>query len=364
MKKNEIKIPGKSYPVYIGANVFDSLERTLSTNKVSRNLFLVIDKNFHTMHRGDISRFTSNYSGKVFTHEFEANEANKNFSSLNKIYEDLIAKGFNRDTTIVAIGGGITGDIAGFAAATYCRGIQYVQVPTTLLASVDSSVGGKTGINFDETKNIVGSFHQPEFVLIDTEFLKTLPYEEIICGIGEIFKYAFLTDPKFYSTIRGNLSKLLRLDSSLTSKVIETCINFKGDVVAKDEKESGLRKILNLGHTFAHAIEVGQNFKIKHGQSVVLGITCALELSRRTGFLDKNLFSEYLELPLLLKDKIVLNKFDANHMYEIMKRDKKGKDQAIKFVLINEIGSLLVDAEANESDILQSIHTGMNYFIK
>lgn len=364
MKKNEIKIPGKTYPVYIGANVFDSLERTLSTNKVSRNLFLVIDKKFYNFHRGDISRFTSNYSGNVFTHEFEASEQNKSFTSLNKIYEDLITKGFNRDTTLIAIGGGITGDLVGFAAATFCRGVQFVQVPTTLLAAVDSSVGGKTGINCEETKNIIGSFYQPEFVLIDTEFLKTLPIEELLCGTGEIIKYAFLGDLKFYTSIKNNLTKLLRLDTSFISKIIETCVNFKGDVVANDEKESGLRKILNFGHTFAHAIEVEQNYKIKHGQAVVLGIACAIELSKRIGVMEKNLYQEYLALPLLLKDKITLSKYNFNHIYEIMKRDKKGKDQTIRFVLIQDIGNLLVDVEADENDILQSIQSGLDYFIK
>ncbi|MHB8906728.1 MAG: 3-dehydroquinate synthase [Melioribacteraceae bacterium] len=364
MKKIEINIPGKEYPVYIGINIFDSLDKIIRSKKLFRNLFLVIDRNVMSLHREDIKRFTSNFSGKVAVHEFTSSEAEKNFISLSKLVDDLIVKGFGRDTIIIAVGGGITGDIAGFAAATYMRGIKFIQVPTTLLAAVDSSIGGKTGINSGDTKNIVGAIYQPEFVLIDTEFLKTLPEEEIICGVGEIVKYAFLIDPKFFLTCKNYLPKLLKTDSAIVSKIIDTCISFKGDVVAEDEKENGLRKILNLGHTFAHAVEIEQNFRIKHGQAVIIGLVCALDLSKRIGLLDDKLFSEYLKLPLMLKDKILIRKFDAARIYEIMKRDKKGRDHKIKFVLLQDVGHVAVDVEVSESDVTQSIQQGLNYFIQ
>lgn len=363
MKKIEIKIPGKDYPVYIGVNTFDSLDKLIRSKKIFRNLFLVVDRNVMNVHREDVNRFTSNFSGKVFIHEYDASEPAKNFVSLSRIFDDLIVKEFSRDTLVIAIGGGITGDIAGFAAATFMRGVKFIQVATTLLAAVDSSVGGKTGINFNDTKNIIGAIYQPEFVLIDTEFLKTLPEEEIICGIGEVVKYAFLTDQKFFITLKNNLPKLLKLDSAFTSKIIETCISFKGDVVAEDEKEDGLRKILNLGHTFAHAIEIEQNHIIKHGQAVTVGLVCALDLSRRIGLLDEKLFGEYIKLPLLLKDKITLKVFDSARIYEIMKRDKKGRNHKIKFVLLQDVGNVLIDVEVDQDEVMQSIQQGMNYFI-
>lgn len=362
MKKIEIKIPGKEYPVYIGVNTFDSLDKLIRSKKMFRNLFLVIDRNVIASHREDINRFTSNFSGKVFIHEYDANEPAKNFNSLTQIFNDLIVKEYSRDTIIISIGGGITGDIAGFAAATFMRGVKFIQVATTLLAAVDSSIGGKTGINFHETKNIIGAIYQPEFVLIDTEFLKTLPEEEIICGIGEVIKYAFLIDQKYFTTLKNNLPKLLKLDSSFTSKIVESCISFKGDVVAEDEKENGLRKILNLGHTFAHAIEIEQNHAIKHGQAVIVGLVCALDLSRRIGLMDEKLFGEYVKLPLLLKDKIIVKKFNSERIYEIMKRDKKGRDHKIKFVLLHDIGNVAVDVEVDGDEVMQSIHQGMNYF--
>lgn len=363
MKKIEIKIPGKEYPVYIGVNTFDSLDKLIRSKKIFRNVFLVVDRNVMGVHREDVNRFTSNFSGKIFIHEYDASEIDKSFVALSKMFDDLIVKEFSRDTLIIAIGGGITGDIAGFAAATFMRGVKFIQVATTLLAAVDSSVGGKTGINFNETKNVIGAIYQPEFVLIDTEFLKTLPEEEIVCGIGEVIKYSFLIDQKYYTTLKNNMAKLLKLDSSFISKIIEACISFKGDVVANDEKEDGLRKILNLGHTFAHAIEIEQNHKIKHGQAVLVGLVCALDLSRRIGLLDEKLFGEYIKLPLLLKDKIFLKNFNSARIYEIMKRDKKGRDHKIKFVLLQDIGNVLVDVEVEEDEVMQSIQQGMNYFI-
>lgn len=364
MKKVEVNIPGKDYSVLIEQHLFDRLEKIILSKKSNKNLFIVIDKKVLELHRTKIIRFVSNFPGKYFIHEFESDESNKSFTSADKMYNNLISQKFGRDTLMLAIGGGITGDIAGFVASTFARGIQFIQIPTTLLAAVDSSIGGKTGINFSETKNIIGTFYQPEMVLIDTGFLKTLPEEEIICGIGEILKYAFLIDQKFFVTLRNNLSKLIKLDASFTSKIIESCIQFKGDVVVADEKEGSLRKILNLGHTFAHAIEIEQNYKIKHGKAVIVGLVCALDLSRRMEILDKKLFEEYLQLPLLLRNFISIDKFDADHIYEVMQRDKKGLNNNIKFVLINSIGEILVDVEADESEVLQSIQQGIGYFKK
>ena len=364
MKKVEINIPGKEYSVLIEQHLFDRLEKIILSKKSNKNLFIVIDRKVLELHRTKIIRFVSNFPGKYFIHEFVSDESNKSFSSADKMYSDLISQKFGRDTLMLAIGGGITGDIAGFVASTFARGIQFIQIPTTLLAAVDSSVGGKTGINFSETKNIIGTFYQPEMVLIDSGFLKTLPEEEVVCGIGEILKYAFLIDQKFFVALRNNLFKLIKLDSSFTSKIIESCIQFKGDIVLADEKEGSLRKILNLGHTFAHAIEIEQNYRIKHGQAVIIGLVCALDLSRRMEILDKKLFEEYLQLPLLLRNFISIDKFDADHIYEVMKRDKKGFNNNIKFVLVNSIGNILIDVEADESEVLQSIQQGIGYFKK
>ena len=364
MRKIEVKIPAKEYSVMIDTHSFDRLEKIIKSKKLYTNIFLVVDKNVLELHRSKIIRFVSNFPGKYFIHEFDADELNKNISSAEKIFANLISNGFGRDTLLIAIGGGITGDLAGFTASTFARGIQLIQIPTTLVAAVDSSVGGKTGINFGDTKNIVGSFYQPEFVLIDTDFLKTLPEEEIICGLGEIIKYAFLTDQKFFIAVKNNFQKLLKQDSSLILKIIETCVSYKRDIVTRDEKESGLRKVLNLGHTFAHALEVEQEHNIKHGKAVIAGLACALDLSRRTGVLNSKNFDEYVKLPQLFADKIKLEKYDIQNIYESMKRDKKSRNYKMKFILMKSIGNILVDVEAEENEVKNSIQQGLSIFKK
>jgi 3-dehydroquinate synthase len=364
MKKIDVVTTSKSYPVYYGKGLFSKLKFLIDKNRLNRKIFIVVDENVHNYHSTKIDSFISGIDSKVCLYSFNANEINKSSSRLNDIYSALIENGFGRDTLIISIGGGITGDIAGYAASTFSRGVQIIHVPTTLLAMVDSSIGGKTGINFDSTKNIIGTFYQPEFILIDTDFLKTLPEEEFICGLGEIIKYSFLTGGEFLKKIKKGLPKSLKLNTKLLLNSIETCTKFKARIVENDERETkGLRKILNLGHTFAHAIEVERGHTIKHGQAVILGLTCSLYLSRKLGIINENHFKEYLSLLLKAKDRISLNFFYPMKIYEIMKRDKKSFDDKIKFVLIIEAGNILVDVEAPANMVLESINNGMDHFL-
>lgn len=365
MKKIKVRIPGKDYPVYTGRNVFGKLTGLISKHKLHRNLFIIIDENVLGQHSEKIDQFISGINSKTYIYSINATERNKSPDQLSDIYSALIENGFGRDTLIISIGGGITGDIAAYAASTYSRGVKIVHVPTTLLAMVDSSIGGKTGINFKSTKNIIGTFYQPEFVLIDTDFLKTLPEEEILCGFGEVIKYSFLIGHDFLSFISKNQKKILNLDPVKLLKVISVCVAFKSGIVEKDETEKlGLRKILNLGHTFAHAIEVEQNHRIKHGQAVIIGLVCALYLSSRLGILEKKHFKKYLSLLLMHEDKIRIKIFYPMKIYEIMKRDKKSIHDGIRFVLLKEAGNLIIDVEAGMIDVMDSINNGLLHFIK
>lgn len=363
MKKIKVKAPSKEYPVYIGSKIFSSIPDLIREHNLNRNLFVVIDKNVLELHPNCVKAFTEKKFSKVNILVFDSSEKNKSSKSVERIYNALIKNNYGRDSVIVAIGGGITGDIVGFAASTFGRGVQFVQVPTTLLAAVDSSVGGKTGINFGATKNLIGSFYQPDFVLIDTDFIRTLPEEEIVCGIGEVFKYAFLSDQKLFDSLSADFSKLLKLNSTVAAQTIETCVRFKAGVVEADETESGLRKILNLGHTFAHAFEVEQNYKIKHGQAVNIGLVCALFLSNQLGFINSITLEKYLLLPLLLQEKIRLESCNVENIFSIMLRDKKSREGKIKFVLLTEPGKLLIDVEATKEQVIKSIEEGVSYFI-
>lgn len=364
MKKIDVNTASKSYPVYYGSHLFSKLGSLVQKHNLHKNIFIIVDENVYKLHSEKIDLLISKTTDKVYLYSFNANEFNKSYSQLNDIYSALIENGFGRDTLIIAIGGGITGDIAGYAASTFSRGIQIVHIPTTVLAMVDSSIGGKTGINHDSTKNIIGTFYQPEFVLIDTDFLKTLPDEEFRSGLGEIIKYSLLAGGKFYSKIKKSLSKSLKLDKKLLLESIETCVKFKAGVVEKDEREeSGLRKILNLGHTFAHAIEIERGHTVKHGEAVIIGLTCSIYLSKKLAFLSEKLFREYLSLLLITKDKIKLTLFYPLKIYEIMKRDKKSSNDVIKFVLIKEAGNILIDIEAPSAKIIDSINEGLNHFL-
>ncbi len=363
MKKIKVKALSKEYPVYIGNKIFSSISNLIVEHSLTKNLFVVVDKNVLELHPGCVSAFNKNKFNKINILVFDSSEKNKNSKSVERIYNSLIKNNYGRDSVVIAIGGGITGDIVGFAASTFGRGVQFVQVPTTLLAAVDSSVGGKTGINFGATKNLIGSFYQPDFVLIDTSFLRTLPEEEIICGIGEIIKYAFLSDQKLFDDIKINFKKLFNLNSAVTAKTIETCVRFKAGVVEADETESGLRKILNLGHTFAHAFEVEQNYKIKHGQAVAVGLVCALFLSNQLGFINSRNLDKYLGLPFLFQGKINFESCNVENVFNIMLRDKKSREGKIKFVLLTEPGKLLIDVEATKEQVIRSIEDGVSYFI-
>jgi len=214
------------------------------------------------------------------------------------------------------------------------------------------------------TKNIIGSFYQPKFVLIDTDFLNTLPEEEIICGLGEIVKYGLLIGDSFFNLIKNNLENAFNLDNSLIIKIIEECINFKASVVEKDEKEeTGLRKILNLGHTFAHAFEVAQKHKVKHGQAVIVGLSCALHLSNKIGVMNDTQLAKYLSLIVLFSKKIRVTNLDIEKCYEIMKRDKKNKDEIIKFVLLSSAGKLMIDVQSKKDDVIYALKNGIQYFV-
>jgi 3-dehydroquinate synthase len=361
MKKIVISTKDNSYDVLIGKGIIKKLSKELNKRKLPSSLFVIIDKNVkHKYSDLLIELGVKTKSTFVLT----ANEKNKTYETLQRIHKRMIEAKLVRNSLVIAIGGGITGDVGGFAASTYMRGIKYVQIPTTLLAAVDSSVGGKTGINFNNTKNIIGSFHQPALVMIDTNFFNTLPKEEIICGTGELTKYAFTTSKVFSNYFIKNLSQIISLNTTVISKVIYESIKYKGDVVANDEKETGLRKVLNFGHTFAHAIEVEQNHKIKHGQAVVAGIACALHLSNKVGLLEYEQLHSFLNIVKPLKRYVNVSNYNRNKLFSVMERDKKNDDGEIKFVLIKDVGETVIDYQVSKKDVLHSIDKGLSYFVK
>ena len=275
--KLNIRTKTQNYSMIIGSNLTKKISKILNSNSlIFKNCLLVVDSKIPRRKIFEIKKSLKNK--KIFTLFLKAKENNKNIKSVNKILKILLEKNFSREDCLISIGGGITGDIAGFAASQFKRGLKFINIPTTLLAQVDSSVGGKTGVNTKYGKNLIGSFYQPNLVISDIEFLKTLPKREIICGYGEILKHSLIANRKFYYYLTKNCKKILQLSTPyIDNSIYESC-KIKKEIVEKDERESGLRKVLNFGHTFAHAYEASLNYsrKLNHGEAVILGMNTAL----------------------------------------------------------------------------------------
>lgn len=370
MKTVTIKTNSLVYDVLIGTNIFPKLPSYIRRRSKIKNAFVVIDEKVYHLYSKEIVSVLSESFEKVDYCFFSASEKNKSINQLDKILQALSVKNYGRDTILISIGGGITGDIAGFAASIYQRGIPLIHIPTTLLAAVDSSIGGKTGVNFLKKKNTIGSFYQPLMVLIDTSFFKTLPKEEIICGLGEVIKYGLLKDSNFYRLIEKNISKFFENDSKFIEDIVTKSVRIKAQVVEQDEKESSLRKILNLGHTFAHAYESSLNFSIKHGEAVIAGIRAALFLSFIKGFIDELKLQSLISLPMkinLTKDKFkvqnVNNRSRIEKIYTMMAADKKNKDGRVKFVLPAGIGGMYLDIEADKTEVVAALEMTEKTFI-
>ena len=342
--KIQVKTGDQRYPIFIGNNILNKLNKLLKENFIIYNQCLVvIDKNIP---KKLINKALSSLSKKnIYLHYFNANEKNKSQRSIDKILSILLDKNFNRNDCLISIGGGITGDVSGFAASIFKRGLKFVNIPTTLLSQVDSSIGGKTGINNKYGKNLIGSFYQPSLVISDINFLNSLPKREIICGYGEILKHALIADRKFFTFLDINASKVLNLKSPLIEKSIFKSCLIKKRVVESDEKEIGIRKILNFGHTFAHAYEatLGYSKKLNHGEAVILGIKTAAKFS----LLNKILSIKEFELIENHLNKLNLpgdiTKFfsikDLNKILSFMKKDKKNITKKLNLVLLKKIGS-------------------------
>jgi 3-dehydroquinate synthase len=354
--KLQIKIQNQKYPIIIGNNILNKLKKFLKENLINFTQCLVVaDKN---VPKKLLNKILSSLPKKETTLcYFNANEKNKNQKSVDKILSILLSKSFNRNDCLISIGGGITGDISGFAASIFKRGLKFINIPTTLLSQVDSSIGGKTGINTRFGKNLVGAFYQPSLVVSETDFLKSLPKRELVCGYGEILKHALIADKKFFTFLSKNGSKILSLKSSLIEKAIVKSCLIKKKIVEADEKEMSIRKILNFGHTFAHAYEatLGYSKKLNHGEAVILGLKTAAKFSLLNKILsikDFKLIECHLDQLRLPRDisKFFVKK-NLSKILFFMKKDKKNNTKKINLVLLKKIGSPVHKLQFDEKKI-------------
>jgi 3-dehydroquinate synthase len=356
LTKLYVKTGNQKYPIFIGNNILNKIKIILKENFINFDQCLIVaDKN---VPKKLITKVLNSLpKKKICLHYFDSSEKNKNQKSIIKILSILLKKNFNRNDCVISIGGGITGDISGFAASMFKRGLKFINIPTTLLSQVDSSIGGKTGINSKYGKNLIGAFYQPSLVISDIIFLKSLPKREIICGYGEILKHAIIADKKFFTFLDTNGSQILNLESPLIEKAIYKSCFIKKKIVEIDEKEIGIRKILNFGHTFAHAYEatLGYSKKLNHGEAVILGIQTATKFSLYNNILsikEFNLIENHLNKLDLPKN---VHRFfsikNLNKILSFMKKDKKNNTNKINLVLLKKIGSPIYKLQFDEKKI-------------
>lgn len=352
MKILNVDLGERSYPIYIGENLLSKPE-LISPHIHGRQVLIVSNVTVGPLYLDKVRSALGEFS--VQSLELPDGEQYKDLKTLNLIYDKLLSERFDRQCTLVALGGGVVGDITGFAAATYQRGVHFVQIPTTLLAQVDSSVGGKTGVNHALGKNMIGAFYQPHCVIADTGTLNTLDDRQLSAGIAEVIKYGLIGDPDFYLWLEKNMSALLHRDSSALAYAIERSCENKAQVVAADEKESGVRALLNLGHSFGHAIEAAMGYgRWLHGEAVATGMLMAADLSRRCGWLSQ---AEVQRLEnLLLKARLPVRApqaMTAEQFLEFMAVDKKVKQGRINLVLLKSIGNAIVSGDY-DTNLLQA----------
>jgi 3-dehydroquinate synthase len=340
MLKMNVNLGERGYPIYVSSD-FSGLGKACTSARLAGKMVVITDSNVKKYYLDECISLLSNTGYEVSSYVIEAGEKSKNLDMVRDIYKFLSGLKLDRQSSLIALGGGVTGDITGFAAATYLRGINFIQVPTTLLAQADSSVGGKTGVDFEGNKNIIGAFYQPRFVFINVNTLRTLPGRELKSGLAEVIKHGLILDADFYEYIDYNIKKIFGFDENVLQYIAKMNCSIKVSVVEKDEKESDLRAILNFGHTIGHAVESVSNFEMLHGECISIGMVGACKLAQYMEMVGEELVRkveatfEKAGLPVRLPG------FDIKKVYETMFHDKKVKSGKLTFILPRAIGDVI-----------------------
>ena len=352
MKKITVNLKSKSYPIYLNPGLVKELPSYLSEYNRGQRWIIISQQNIMEIIGYDIEKNLIDNGFDCIHFTLPIGEAAKSMSQFNRTISQMIECECDRKSFIISLGGGVVGDIAGFISSTYMRGIDYIQIPTTLLSMVDSSIGGKTGVNTSLGKNLIGSIYQPKAVFIDQEMLRTLPRQEIISGLGEIIKYGAIADKSFFDRVSIWLDDIQNFP---LNEAIEICCKIKADIVSKDEHDFGVRKILNFGHTIGHALESFYGFKnIRHGEAVAFGMICSGYISHKLNKLDENQY-------LCLRDTIkklplpILKRVNQNQIFDYIKKDKKYENGKLNYIILNKIGNAGITNQVGQKLLLKSL---------
>jgi 3-dehydroquinate synthase len=355
MKTIRVNSASKKYDVYIGAGILSQLGLKLRQKGFANKAVIITNPVVNELYGNSLKTELTVAGLEASILLVPDGEKQKSLETAGMLYKKLTESGADRMTPIIALGGGVIGDLAGFVAATYLRGLPLVQVPTTLLAQVDSSIGGKVAVNYDRIKNKIGAFYQPEFVLADIQTLRTLPVEQLNNGLAEIIKYAVIRDRAFFSYIEQEMDNIKSLGEQALEKTIARSAEIKADVVGRDEKDTGLRNILNYGHTAGHAIESTAEFSIGHGQGVAIGMVIAGRISLNRGLLKREEFDRLKEIIITAGLPADLKQPDTGRIIEAVKQDKKIIGGKIRFILAKSIGNVIIADDISIPEIEKAL---------
>lgn len=361
MNKLEVKRAGEavafSYDI-LWEEGFKGLSQAIRSRNLSKGKICIIsDSKVADLYLNEVIEELQKLDTPITSFVFQAGEQSKNLDTVKTAYTHLIENHFERKDLLIALGGGVVGDLTGFTAATYLRGIDFIQIPTTLLAQVDSSVGGKTGVDFDSYKNMVGAFQQPRLVYMNIQTLSTLPDSQFASGMGEVLKTGLLNDAKFYGWTINHMDSIEERVVPVLTKLVKTCCSIKAKIVEEDPKEQGVRALLNLGHTIGHAIEKLKNFELLHGQCVALGTVAAAYISYQRGMLSDEEFFEVRDMNVGFNLPITVEGLKSDDILHTTKSDKKMEKGSIKFILLDGIGHAVIDSTVTDEELL----AGINY---
>ncbi|PPD46310.1 MAG: 3-dehydroquinate synthase [Methylotenera sp.] len=355
MQTLKVELANRSYPIHIGRGLVSNADLILPHLK-RKHVAIVTNTTVAPLYLEQLSASLQAAGVSVISIILPDGEAYKNSETLNLIYDALLQNRCERSTTLIALGGGVIGDLTGYAAATYLRGVPFIQIPTTLLSQVDSSVGGKTGINHPLGKNMIGAFYQPQLVLADIDTLQTLPSREFSAGMAEVIKYGLIRDPDFFDWLEMHIEQLMALDESSISEAIYRSCQNKADVVARDEHETGERALLNLGHTFGHAIENAMGYGVwLHGEAVAAGTMMAADLSARMGWLKPEDVKRINALLTAANLPLEAPKLGVEKYLDLMQLDKKVADGKIRLVLQQGIGKSVITSDYDEKKLKETL---------
>ncbi len=352
-----VNLGPRSYDIEIGSGTLRDAAKLCDAEQDDAHTIIITDSNVAELYSEPLIEALEGLGCEVAALEVEPGEPSKAPDVAAELWEELLDHGADRKTVVVALGGGVVGDLAGFVAATFGRGLRFVQIPTTLLAQVDSSVGGKVGVNLPGAKNMVGAFWQPTGVLIDVDVLQSLPEREYRAGLAEVVKYGVIQDADFFAYLETNVEKVNARDSAVLTRIVERCCRLKADVVEKDEREeTGLRSILNYGHTYCHAFEAATGYeKLLHGEGVAIGMMCAARLAERLGRVDAAFVERQRKLLNALALTMEVPDVDHDELIELMYRDKKVERGKLRFVLPTRMGHVELVRDVANEDVLASM---------